>query len=162
MRFLIDLRFLFVPPIGLALRFIISQDSSWPQNGNFKLESLGLPMFLLTFLVVVGVTFLCLVISIKFVLTVERLRLQTGDVSCPLTILLIASLILPLSVFWFAYLMLLLLSPCSGFIFYQLKRFVYRFCHPFRATFFCYQEEAEPPLPQVGVQVIEVEGSNND
>lgn len=154
MRFYVDLRFVFVPSIGLVLRFLISQSNSWANYGDFSIEFLGLPLFLIIFVIIVAVILLCLLISVKFPFTVDRIRLQAGDISAPVAILGLASLTLPLPLFWLAYLILLILTPFSGIIFVQLKRLLNWFSHTLRTipalSISCVafnQEESGPPPP---------------
>jgi hypothetical protein len=50
-------------------------------------------------------------VKLPFTLSVDSLRLRAGDYSGPLTLSLLASLFFPLSLFWFVFPMLLIVSP---------------------------------------------------
>ncbi|KAL5748359.1 hypothetical protein ACOSQ2_025656 [Xanthoceras sorbifolium] len=127
MHFSIDLRYLFPPLVNIFLFiFLTSQGGSsfyyWDQDDAVDILQypiLKLPFFILAVLLLLFFLFT----SIKLPLTAEPLRLRAGNFSALLAVAILASIILPPSLYWFAYLLLIIISPWYRIMWSLFKQF---------------------------------------
>jgi hypothetical protein len=159
MEFLVDLRYVFPPLINLTLRVLIPQAKYRAQDPNFHGEIFVMACDLS--LVIAILLFLFTSVKLPLTLSVDSLRLRSGDFSGPLTLSLMASLFFPLSLFWLVFLMLLIVSPwyemLLNWIFHTLQAIpaLIITCIPQRP-----QVEREAIVPQVELEAIVIEENN--
>ena len=120
MHFFIDLRFLFPPLVNLILFVFLTSHhakSYWNQDEILQYPILKLPFLMLSILLLLIILFT----SIKLPLTAKPIRLHTGRFSALLAMAIVASIILPPSLFWLAYLFLIVLLPLHGILWNLFK-----------------------------------------
>lgn len=160
MHWFIDLRYAVPPIINLFREKLLAE------NGNWEIA----PIFMMASLVFAALILLFVCTSVKLPLTVEPIQLRVGSFSAPLTVSLLASLILPPSLFWVAFSLLTIVSPWYPTLLDLLKRFMCwlsRTLHAF-PTFIitCVtqrpQEILEQAPPRVEIWADDTEGSNTN
>lgn len=122
--FNIDLRFIVPPLVNILLYLLLSnqkyEGNSW--DSIHPMLKLGLMFFASSLL------FLVVSIRFRFSLSVsaEPIRLRFGDFyfSGLLAVTLLASILFPPSVFWYAYLICVIISPWSNSIFKIVNKFL--------------------------------------
>jgi hypothetical protein len=142
MRFLVDLRYV-VPPLLIL-------GKPWAQD-----HSLNNEIFVMACLSLAIATLLFLFTSVKLPLSVEPLHLSAGHFSAPLTLSLLASIFFPTPLFWFAFSMLLILSPWYELVLDALKQCLLWVCHNLQAipSFFIICITQRPPVELEAVEM---------
>ncbi|KAL5767284.1 hypothetical protein ACOSQ2_014067 [Xanthoceras sorbifolium] len=148
---IINLCFLFFTPTKNVSPY---SSSSWDQENGFN-NILQYPI--LKFLVLAIVVLLTLYISIKISLNIDSIRLQTGDFSAAVAILLLASFIFSLPIFLLVYLVVILVSPWHRMIFKLFRQFFSCFHQTLQSLYTLtiirvitrQQQNIEPPPAQV-------------
>ncbi|TXG51245.1 hypothetical protein EZV62_023769 [Acer yangbiense] len=135
MHFFIDLRYLFPPFVNLCLYLFLTSkgDGSyyyWGQND--VVDFLQYPILIFLILAILLLLFL-LFTSIKLPLTAKPLRLRAGNFSALLAAAFLASIMLPPSLFWFAYLLLVIISPWYRILWSLFKHLFDGLCQNLRS-----------------------------
>ncbi|KAK0587812.1 hypothetical protein LWI29_029291 [Acer saccharum] len=106
--------------------YLSSRASSPDGNSYFDLQEnlhqflvSKFPFIMMLFLLILIIFFLFT--SIELPITANSIRLRTGNFSVRLGLAIFASLMLPPTFFLFSYLLLIIISPCYGFLWSLLK-----------------------------------------
>ncbi|KAL5750793.1 hypothetical protein ACOSP7_025396 [Xanthoceras sorbifolium] len=118
MNFFIDLRYLFPPLVNLFSFLLFTSQGDEVEILRYPISKLPFLMLFLLLLLII----LFLSTSIKLPLTAKPIRLRTGNFSVVLAMATLASIILSPSLFFVAYLFLMLTSFWSGILWSLFKR----------------------------------------
>ncbi|KAL5815054.1 hypothetical protein ACOSQ4_025695 [Xanthoceras sorbifolium] len=170
MNLIIDLRFVFPPLVNLILFLFLTspygKSDNWELQDGTAFEILQFPISKLPFLMLLILLLLFfLFTSITLPLTANPIRLRAGNFSALLALAIVASLMLPPSLFWFSYLFLIMLAPLYGKLWSLFKHFfswLRRISQSFPTIFIIFstqnqenQELAAPQVEQIGSPEIE-------
>lgn len=162
----IELRYA-IPPLIYLILLLFRNSESLPWNQGASLEAghhttLMIPILLLA----IAILFV-LFTSIKLPLSVSTkpIRLRARDFSVAVAISLLASLVLPPPLFWFAHALIICTSPWFGLFLNLFKHVLCWLCHTLRAIptliIICTtpeHETVEDILDRVEIDAFDVEG----
>lgn len=164
MQFFVDLRYLFPPLMNLIiLALLTSHVNAWiifEFNGEhpiLKLAFLLLAIFMLFLFLLTSIT-----INLRF--TVHPITVRSGYFSAPLTLSLLASILLPPPLFWVAYFVIIISFPWHGML-WNLLKYIFKWfvislqsCSTLVITCSTLQQEATP-APGITVEFVDTEGN---
>ncbi|KAI8553874.1 hypothetical protein RHMOL_Rhmol05G0049800 [Rhododendron molle] len=114
----LDLRLVVPALVNLTLFLLQHHQAGNPTDLNMDLNRWF-------FAIVIIMFFLTTSIKLPISATAERIRVQPGDFSFSVAILLLGSVYLPQPLFWFGYIVTIGLSPWHGFLFQLLVGFLF-------------------------------------
>ncbi|KAG6630760.1 hypothetical protein CIPAW_13G042300 [Carya illinoinensis] len=126
MRYLVDFRYLIPPFLSLYLMILLSQDKKPCSQDRVILAFVILydPPFLIFLVTLMTLLFVFISVKLPFTLTPEPIRLKVGDFSLPLTVSMVASLILPPPLFFVVFPILIVTSRWFGMVLFVFKIFL--------------------------------------
>ena len=169
MQLVIDLRFT-LPPLFNLILFLFLTSQNNPFSASFFIDDQSL--FLLKFAFLLAFIFLLLLFlffSVELPITLHPISLRATGFSVALFVSVVASIFVPPSLFWFAFLFILVTTPWHSKLFDLFVRFFRYFARTLQSipTLFIYithnYENRDPFPPQdveLQVETVAIEGEH--